>query len=144
MFTDQGSEDSKLELNQLREKERLAQQRNHELQHMLLDLEAKLDTMKGQTQSASNLVRRLLLLELFLFCTNSHPTFVFRLAMICINFCRYLTLPGVNCDKVWMHEEIMTNNDNLESNLLTSSLLKMCSLLQVEPEICVGVDPDPK
>ena len=33
----------------------------------------------------------------------------------------------------------MTNDDNLESNLLTSSLLKMCSLLQVEPEICVEV-----
>ena len=26
-------------------------------------------------------------------------------------------------DKVWMYEEIMTNDDNLESNLLTSSLL---------------------
>ena len=31
-------------------------------------------------------------------------------------------------DKVWMYEEIMTNDDNLESNLLTSSLLKTCSL----------------
>ena len=30
-----------------------------------------------------------------------------------------------------MYEEIMTNDDNLESNLLTSSLLKICSLLQV-------------
>ena len=29
------------------------------------------------------------------------------------------------CDKVGMYEEIMTNDDNLESNLLTSSLLKM-------------------
>ena len=29
-------------------------------------------------------------------------------------------------------EEIMMNDDNLESNLLTSSLLKMCSLVQVE------------
>ena len=38
-----------------------------------------------------------------------------------------------------MYEEIMTNDDNIESNLLTSSLLKMCSLLQVEPEICVEV-----
>ena len=27
-------------------------------------------------------------------------------------------------DKVWMYEEIMTNDDNLESTLLTSSLLK--------------------
>ena len=46
-------------------------------------------------------------------------------------------------DKVRMYEEIMMNDDNLESNLLTSSLLKTCSLykfcykLQVEPEICV-------
>ena len=31
-----------------------------------------------------------------------------------------------------MYEEIMTNDDNLESNLLTSSLLKMCCLVQVE------------
>ena len=31
-------------------------------------------------------------------------------------------------DKVWMYEEIMTNDDNLESNLLTSSLLKIHSL----------------
>ena len=34
-----------------------------------------------------------------------------------------------------MYEEIMTNDDNLESNLLTSSLLKMCCLVQVE--LCV-------
>ena len=38
-------------------------------------------------------------------------------------------------DKVRMSEEIMTNDDNLESNLLTSSLLKMCCLVQVE--LCV-------
>ena len=31
-------------------------------------------------------------------------------------------------DKVWMYEEIMMNDDNLESNLLTSSLLKTPSL----------------
>ena len=31
--------------------------------------------------------------------------------------------------------EIMTNDDNLESNLLTSNLLKMCCLVQVE--LCV-------
>ena len=30
----------------------------------------------------------------------------------------------VPVDKVWMYEEIMTNDDNLESNLLTFSLLK--------------------
>ena len=34
-------------------------------------------------------------------------------------------------DKVRMYEEVMMNDDNLESNLLTSSLLKMCSLVQV-------------
>ena len=28
-------------------------------------------------------------------------------------------------NKVWMYKEIMTNDDNLESNLLTSSLLKI-------------------
>ena len=40
----------------------------------------------------------------------------------------------------------MTNDDNLESNLLTSNLLKMLVqiLLQVESEICYCVDPDPK
>ena len=35
------------------------------------------------------------------------------------------------CDKVRMYEEIMTNDDNLESNLPTSSLLKMCSLYEL-------------
>ena len=46
-------------------------------------------------------------------------------------------------DKVWMYKEIMMNNDNLEFNLLTSSLLKMLVqvLLQVELEICYCVDP---
>ena len=40
-----------------------------------------------------------------------------------------------------MYEEIMTNDDNLESNLLTSILLKMLVQipLQAEPEICVEV-----
>ena len=33
------------------------------------------------------------------------------------------------------YREIMTNDDNLESNLPTSSLLKMCCLVQVE--LCV-------
>ena len=46
-------------------------------------------------------------------------------------------------DKVWMYEEIMTNDDNLESDLPTSSLLKIRSLykfcykLHIELEICV-------
>ena len=45
-----------------------------------------------------------------------------------------------------MYKEIMMNDDNLESNLLTSILLKMLAqvLLQVESEICYCVDPDPK
>ena len=45
-----------------------------------------------------------------------------------------------------MYEEIMMNDDNLESNLLTSILLKMLVqvLLQAESEICYCVDPDPK
>ena len=30
--------------------------------------------------------------------------------------------------KVCMYEEMMTNNDNVESSLLTSNLLKICSL----------------
>ena len=34
---------------------------------------------------------------------------------------------SVNTDKFCMHEEIMMNDGNLESNLLTSSLLKMCT-----------------
>ena len=38
---------------------------------------------------------------------------------------------AVVTDKVWMYEEIMTNDDNLESNLLSSSLLKMCSLYKL-------------
>ena len=33
------------------------------------------------------------------------------------------------------NEEIMMNDDNLESNLPTSSLLKMCCMVQVE--LCV-------
>ena len=36
-----------------------------------------------------------------------------------------VTTMGDRIDKVWMYEEMMTNNDNLESSLLTSSLLKM-------------------
>ena len=38
------------------------------------------------------------------------------------------------CDKVQMYKEMMTNNDNLESSLLTSNLLKM--LIQVEQLYC--------
>ena len=35
------------------------------------------------------------------------------------------TSPEVRIDKVWMYKEIMMKDDNLESNLLTYSLLKM-------------------
>ena len=49
-----------------------------------------------------------------------------------------------------MYEEMMTNDDNLESNLLTSSLLKIRSLYRfcrvqvahVEPDVCVEVRDD--
>ena len=55
-----------------------------------------------------------------------------------------------------MYEEMMTNDDNLESNLLTSSLLKIHSLYKfcrvllqvvlqvahVEPDVCVEVRGD--
>ena len=54
-------------------------------------------------------------------------------------------------DKVWMYEEMMKNDDNLESNLLTSSLLKIRSLyklcrvllqvVHIEPDVCVEVVP---
>ena len=36
-------------------------------------------------------------------------------------------IPWERPNKVWMYQEIMTNDDNLESNLPTSSLLKMTS-----------------
>ena len=52
---------------------------------------------------------------------------------------RFIKLPGRLVFEKVLYEEIMMNNDNFESNLLTSSLLKMCSLLQVEPEICAEV-----
>ena len=40
-----------------------------------------------------------------------------------------------------MYKEIMMNDDNLESNLLTSILLKMLVqvMLQAEPDVCVEV-----
>ena len=39
-----------------------------------------------------------------------------------------------------MYEEIMMNDDNLESYLLTSSLLKICCLVQdlLQVELCVS------
>ena len=39
----------------------------------------------------------------------------------------WTAVTAVSGDKVRMYEEIMTNDDNLESNLLTSSLLKKMS-----------------
>ena len=42
-------------------------------------------------------------------------------------------------DKLWMYEEIMTNNDNLESNLLTSSSLKRRLVyMLVQIELCIS------
>ena len=43
-----------------------------------------------------------------------------------------------------MYEEIMTNDDNLESNLQTSILLKILvqAVLHVEPEVCEEVRGD--
>ena len=38
----------------------------------------------------------------------------------------------MDIDKVCMYEEMMTNTDNLESCLLTSILLKICYIVQVE------------
>ena len=40
----------------------------------------------------------------------------------------YILQNNLTIDKVRMYEEIMMNDDNLESNLLTSSLLKTRSL----------------
>lgn len=51
-----GSEELSSQVALLREKERAAVARSSELQHMLLDVEAKLDTMKDQTQNTSSLV----------------------------------------------------------------------------------------
>ena len=57
----------------------------------------------------------------------------------------------LNHDKV-LNEEMMMNDDNLESNLLTSCLLKICSLYKfcrvqvahVELDVCVEVVPASK
>ena len=38
------------------------------------------------------------------------------------------TLNSTKIDKVWMYKEMMMNDDNVESSLLTSSLLKISSL----------------
>ena len=60
---------------------------------------------------------------------------------------------SIQFDKVW-NEEMMTNDDNLESNLLISSLLKIRSLYKfcrvllqvahVERDVCVEVIPTSK
>ena len=36
----------------------------------------------------------------------------------------YLEMIHMGFDKVWMYEEMMTNDDNLESNLLTFSFIE--------------------
>ena len=45
-----------------------------------------------------------------------------------VGTCQIDFLQVVFSDKVWMYEEMMTNDDNVESSLLTSNLLKICSL----------------
>ena len=54
----------------------------------------------------------------------------------------YICINILETDKVWMYEEIMMNNDNLESNLLTSSFIEnplsvqvLLQVAQVELEI---------
>ena len=42
----------------MHDKERQLQQRNSELQHLLMDVQAKLDGMKDQTSAAANLVSK--------------------------------------------------------------------------------------
>ena len=41
-------------------------------------------------------------------------------------------------DEVWMYKEMMTNDDNVESSLLTSSLLKIHSLYKFCVELQVA------
>ena len=63
----------------------------------------------------------------------NHPSFVYLSSFLMKASCCTTTsccFKSNLTDKVRMYEEIMTNDDNLESNLLTSSLLKM--LVQVE------------
>ena len=43
----------------------------------------------------------------------------------------YIRNPKIFCDKICMYEEMMTNNDNVGSSLLTSSLLKTHSLYKL-------------
>ena len=44
----------------------------------------------------------------------------------------------MSIDKVCMYEEMMTNNDNVESSLLTSSILKIRSLYKFCVELQVA------
>ena len=60
------------------------------------------------------------------------------LQMLSTNLNTLLTHLSIWPDKVRMYEEIMTDDDNHESNLLTSILLKILVqvLLHVEPDVC--------
>ena len=55
-------------------------------------------------------------------CDKSIPPKMYREYLV------ILILTKVHNDKVWMYEEIIKNDDNLESSLLTSILLKIRSL----------------
>ena len=52
----QNTDEVTLQINKVRERERDLQKKNNELQHMLLDVEGKLEAMKDQTHSVADLV----------------------------------------------------------------------------------------
>ena len=68
-FANQDSEELTTQITVLREKERVALARSHELQHMLLDVESKLETMKEQTQETTSKVS----------CRVTHITGILRM-----------------------------------------------------------------
>ena len=59
-FRSEISEDTLSELTSLRERERETQKRNHDLEHMLVDVEAQIESMKNKTQSASDMVSKVI------------------------------------------------------------------------------------
>ena len=67
--------------------------------------------------------------------------FIFQGPMLCaetklgVEMTRSIITTRWEAGKVRMYEEIMMNDDNLESNLLTSSLLKMCCLVQARLQV---------
>lgn len=51
------TDDAVSELSSMRDREREVQRRNHELEHMLVDVEARIESMKTQTRAARDTVR---------------------------------------------------------------------------------------